>query len=96
LGLDPEKGGWDAIIDGEWVGESQGVSVSPNGALTVNGATRNVILFYWGFPGSFGENTNGFDQPFLNQHSVIIATTFVVVTIIVLAVVVRARRKELN
>ena len=96
LGLDTEGGDWGVNLNGVWIGKNQGWSLSPNGTLTVAGATGNVTLSYYGFPGFFGDDADGFDQPFLNQHSLVIITTFVVVTIVLLAVAVRARRKELK
>ncbi len=94
LGLDAERGDWSVIRNGDWLGENQGWSISPDRRLVVNEATGNVILMYYGFPGSFGESLDGFNQPFFNQHSIIICTTIVVVIIVLLAVTIGIRRKE--
>ena len=93
-GLGADSGDWSAIVNGEWIGENNLLSVSPNGTLTVTGATGTVILMYYGFPGSFGNSENGFNQPFLDQHFVIITTAIVVAIIFLLAVTIRPRKKE--
>ena len=87
LGLDPKAGQLDAILDGEWVGKNRGWTHSSDGTFTVTGATENVSLLYYGYPGSDEDNKNVF-----NNHSVVIASTFSFGIVIFLAVVI-ARRK---
>ncbi len=102
FGLDAERGNWSVIRNSdtgeyrEYLRQNRDWSLSPNGTVTVTEVTGNVTIAYYGFPGSFGEGGDGFNQPFLNQHSAIIATTIAVVVIVLLAVTVaiRTRKKE--
>src|SRR3990170_2512365 len=85
LGLDPKGGDWGVVFNGIYMGENDGWSLSPDGTLTVTGATGNVTLSYYGFPGSFGGGGEGFNEPILKQHSVVIITTVAVATAVLLA-----------
>src|SRR3990170_1034721 len=89
LGLDPKGGAWGVIFNGIYMGENDGWSLSPDGTLTVTGATGNVTLSYYGFPGSFGGGGEGFSEPILKQHSVVIITTVAVATAVLLALVIK-------
>lgn len=90
LGLDPKKGQLDARLDGEWVGKNNGWTHSSDGTFTITGATEIVTLLYYGYPPSIGDTTD-----FFSNHSVILASTFSVSFIIILAVYVN-KRKELK
>ena len=94
LGLDPKGGDWNVIFNGIYKGENDGWSLSPDGTLTVTGATANVTISYYGFPGSFGGNGDGFNEPILKQHSVVIITTVAVATAVLLAAVIKAWKRE--
>jgi hypothetical protein len=90
LGLDPKKGQLDARINNEWVGKNNGWTHSSDGTFTITGATKNATLLYYGYPPSIGDTTN-----FFSNHSVILASTFSVSFIIILAVYVN-KKKELK
>jgi len=94
LGLDQKGGAWGVIFNGIYMGENDGWSLSPDGTLTVTGATANVTLSYYGFPGSFGGGGDGFNEPILKQHSVVIITTVAVATAVLLALVIKTRKRE--
>src|SRR3990170_542687 len=96
LGLDQKGGAWGVIFNGIYMGENDGWSLSPDGTLTVTGATANVTLSYYGFPGSFGGGGDGFNEPILKQHSVVIITTVAVATAVLLALVIKTRKRESN
>ncbi len=96
LGLDAERGDWSVILNDEWLGKDHGWSLSSDGTLTVTEATGTVILAYFGFPSSFGESGDGFSQPFLDQHFVIVTTMIVTVIIALLAVAIRTKNKGLK
>jgi hypothetical protein len=94
LGIDPKGGDWGVTFNGIYMGKNDGWSLSPDGTLTVTGATANVTLTYYGFPNSFREDEDGFNQPILKQHSIVIVITIVVAITIILAVAVRTRKTE--
>jgi len=96
LGLDPKGGDWNVVHNGVYIGKNNGWSLSPDGTLELNGLTGNVSLSYYGFPSSYVAEADYFDETFLNRHSVVIITTFAVVIIVLLAVAVRPRRKQLK
>ena len=93
-GIDPKGGDWGVIFNGIYVGKNDGWYLSPDGTLTVTGATANVTLIYYGFPDSFREGEDGFNQPILKQHSIVIVTTIAATIIIILAVATRTRKTE--
>ena len=49
LGLDPKGGDWNVIHNGVYIGKNNGWSLSPEGALELNGLTGNVSLYYYGY-----------------------------------------------
>ncbi len=91
LGLNPDKGQLDAILNGEFVGRTHGWTRSPDGTITITGATANVTLWYYGYPDSYKDSSNFFDE-----HSVVISSTFSVVIVVFLAAVITKRKKELK
>lgn len=91
FGLDPSMGNLDVRLNGEWVGRNHGWTVSPDGTLNITGATANVTLLYYGYPDSFGNSPNFFDE-----HSVVIISTFSVVIVVFLAIFITRRRNELK
>jgi hypothetical protein len=93
LGLDPKRGDWNVIVNGVYIGKNHGWTLFPDGTLTVAEATGNVTLSYYGFPGSFGDSTNGFSEQFLNKHSAIIFTAIVFVAIVLFALAFKAKKK---
>jgi hypothetical protein len=94
IGLDPKKGEWSLVFNGEFVSEGDGWSASPEGTITVTGATSNVTIYYFGFPDSITGNEN---QPFYQQHSVAITVAVVLAITVTVALAIRKRsRKHLS
>jgi hypothetical protein len=94
LGIDPKGGDWGVNFNGIYMGKNDGWHLSPDGTLTVTGATANVTLIYYGFPDSFREGEANFNQSILKQHSIVIVTTIAAAIIIILAVATRTRKTE--
>ena len=90
LYLDPKKGQLDARLNNEWVGKNNGWTHSSDGTFKITGATENATLLYYGYPLSIGNTAD-----FFSNHSVILASTFSISFIIILAVYVN-KRKELK
>ena len=93
LGLDPKGGDWNVVFNGVYMGKNDGWSLSPDGTLTVTEAPGNVTLSFYGFPGSFGGGGEGFNESFLTQHHVVIITTVAVATTVLLATVIKTRKR---
>lgn len=89
LGLDPKAGALDARLNGEWVGKNHGWTHSSDGTFTITGASENVTLLYYGYPDSIGDAENVFDN-----HSIVIASTFSVGIVILLAIFITHRRSQ--
>ena len=96
MDIDPKGGGWEVISNGSYMGKNDGWHLSSDGTLTVTGATANVTLIYYGFPESFRESGDSFNQPILKQHSIVIITTIAVAITIILVVATRTRKNELK
>jgi hypothetical protein len=96
MDIDPKGGGWEVISNGSYMGKNDGWHLSSDGTLTVTGATANVTLIYYGFPESFRESGDGFNQPILKQHSIVIITTIAVAITIIPVVATRTRKTELK
>jgi hypothetical protein len=92
LDLDPKGGDWQVILNGIYKGKNDGWSLSNDGSVSITRATSNVTLVYYGFPDSFRDSTNGFNQ-IINLHSVLIATTFFVSITVLLATFIKKRKK---
>ncbi len=84
--LRPQFGYWTVSINQEFIAENHGWSSSSNGTVTVTGAASgsNVTIYY-----TFGANVNVSNQPFLQQHSLIIETGIAVAAVVVFALAVR-------
>jgi hypothetical protein len=86
-------GGWSVSFNGNFVGENDGWSLSPDQTLTMTGATANVTIVYFNFSNSFGGNGNNSNQPFYQQHSVAIATGVSVAIVAVLTFAIKRKNK---
>ena len=95
LGLDPKGGDWQIILNDIYKGKNDGWNLSTDGSVSITGATANVTLSYYGFPGSFLDSTNEFNQIF-DLHSMLIITIFFVSTIVLLATFIRKRKKRVK
>jgi len=93
IGLDPKRGEWSVVFDEVYMGEGDGWSMSPDGTLTITGATSNVTVWYYGFPGSIiGDGSS--NQPFYEQHSVAGATAVAVAITLAFAIAIRIRNQK--
>ena len=93
INLDPERGEWSVVFDEVYMGEGDGWSSSPDGTLTITGATSNVTIWYYGFPSSIIDDGSS-NQPFYEQHSVICATAVAIAVTLTFAIVVRIRNQK--
>jgi hypothetical protein len=81
------RGGyWTVSINQKSIAANHGWSSSSDGTVTVTGAASgsNVTITY-----NYGNSVNVSNQPFLQQHSVIIATGIAAAVIVVLALTIR-------
>jgi hypothetical protein len=93
------KGGeWSVSLNGDFVGKNEGWTISPNDTLVITGArdASNVTIAYFNFSGSFGGNRDTSNQPFYQQHSVIISTAVAVAVVFVLTVAIWKKKKTLS
>ena len=94
VGIDPKGGDWDVISNGVYMGKNDEWYLSPDGTLTVTGATANVTLIYYGFPYSLQEGGDSLNQSILKQHSIVIITTIAVAITTILVAATRTRKTE--
>ena len=90
IGFDPNNGQLDVIIDGEFIGRNQGWTRSIDGTLTITNAADSVTIWYIEYP-ELDEN-----KTLLDQHSVLIGSTFFISSIILLSVFITKRKSEVN
>jgi hypothetical protein len=94
IGAGKEQGGinieWSVIENDTFIAQGNKWNITPEGTLTMTGFAGNVTVFYF----SLGENASGENLSFIQQHSIVILTAFVVVVTIVVAIVVRAKSKK--
>ena len=82
---------WSVLFNQDFKAEGDGWRLSPDGTLTVTGATANVTLLSFNFSGPLQSDAN---LPFYLQHSVAIATAVAVAVTFALALVIRAKNKS--
>ena len=90
LGFDANNGQLDVIIDGEFVGRNQGWTRSNDGTLTITNAADRVTIWYIGYPEPDENKT------LLDQHSVLIGSTFFISSIILISIFITKRKSEVN
>ena len=88
LGFDPTMGHWEVVVNGEYIAENRGWSLSSEGLLTVIGESANVSLSYFGLPDS------NLDQSFFDQHSTVIITSFVIIFVFIVSIAIRQNKKQ--
>jgi hypothetical protein len=95
FGLNLTGGEWSVTFNGDFFGENEGWTLSPDQTVTVTGApsNSNVSIVCFRLPSSFG-NADSSDQPFYQQHSVAIATAVLVAAVVILGVAVYHPRKK--
>jgi hypothetical protein len=98
LDLAQTDGEWSVTINGAFIGENDGWTITPDKTLTITGApsNSNVTMSYFSFPDSFGGNGNNSNLTFYQQHSVIIITAIAVAVALALvtAITFVAKRKK--
>ena len=87
LGFDLQQGQIEAILDGEWIGLNHGWTRSSDGTVTVTAPVRNVTISYYGHPQSYLE-----EPDLLEDHYVVIASSFSLGIIVVLATIIRLKK----
>jgi hypothetical protein len=99
IGIDVEQGEWgvhpewSVIVNGVWMGEGDGWSITLDGTLTITGLIGNVTIVHYGFLEAIGSE-NGAIQSFVQKHSVAIITTVIVAITVIIAIVIRVRNKK--
>ena len=87
-GLHPE---WSVIVNGVWLGEGDGWRITPDGTVTIKGATGNVSIVNYNFSGLVGSDEG---LPFYEQHSVSITTAVFAGFIAILGIIIRFKTKK--
>ncbi len=90
LGFDPDNSQLDVILDGNFAARNQGWIKADDGTLTIIGSYSNVTLWYIEHP----EPSE--DDSFLSEHYVVIGSTGFLAVIVVLAVAVNYRKREVS
>lgn len=90
LGLDPDNSQLDVILDGNFAARNQGWTKSDDGTLTIAGSYSNVTLWYIGHPEPSEEDS------FLSEHYLMIVSIAFFAVIVVLAVVIKQRKREVS
>jgi hypothetical protein len=90
LGFDPDNGQLDVLLDGNFAARNQGWTKDDEGTITVTGSYSNVTLWYIRHP----EHSE--DDSFLSDHYVVIGSTGFLAVIVVLAVIIRQRNREVS
>jgi hypothetical protein len=93
LELNRVGGEWSVTVDGVFITESEGWSLSPDKTITITGAasSSNVSIYYFIFDDALGVNGGDANQSFLQQHLVLIMTAIVVAVTVVIVVVIKRR-----
>lgn len=89
LGLDPQKGHLDAILDGEFLGLNHGWTRSSDGTIMVTAPASNVTLWYYGHPESYLQESDLF-----GDHYVVIGSTFLTITTVGFAAVITRKKPK--
>jgi len=87
LGFDPNKGQLDVILDDQFAARNQGWTKTDDGTLIIMGTYSRVTLWYIEYP----EQPE--DASFLDEHYLVIGSTGFLAVIVLLAVVVKYRKK---
>jgi hypothetical protein len=95
FGIDLRMGQWSVILNGIFLGQNQGWSISPDGKLTVTDLVGNVTLSFYGYPSSYLDNIEGLTSTF-DQHSVVITTTFASIVIATVAAAMTLRNNRFH
>jgi len=89
IGLDPNMGRFDAVIDGEFVGRNHGWTLSSDGTFYITKPGESVSLLFYGYPESYVDNSN-----FLEKHYLVIITTTLMLFTIFFGTVIALRKRR--
>jgi hypothetical protein len=89
IGLDPNMGRFDAVIDGEFVGRNHGWTISSDGTFYITKPAKSISLLFYGYPESYIDNSN-----FLEEHYVVIITTTLMLFPIFFGTVIALRKRR--
>ena len=89
IGVDPIWDQVDVILNEEYTARNHGWTLTPDGTLTVTGATANVTLWFYWYPNAYSENVD-----LVDSHYVLISSTGSAVAVVVLAAVITRKRKQ--
>ena len=78
-------GSWSVIFDDVFVAENSGWHILPDNTLSITGIASTVTLLYIVTEGTADSS----DKSFFEQHSVSILMTIIVITVLVIAIVLR-------
>jgi hypothetical protein len=90
FGIDLKSGEWSVVLNGRqtFISEKENWHITPDGTITVTGATVNATISYYILPPGFG-SVDTSNQTFYEQHSVAIVTGASVAFALVLVVLIR-------
>jgi hypothetical protein len=93
IGLLPKDGDWSVTFNGVYIAKNDGWEISSDGKVTVTGATSltNITITCYSSPPSLRDSLK---QPFIQQHSVAIATAIALTTTIILVIFIRISVKK--
>ncbi len=93
LGLLPSDGDWSVTFNGVYIARNEGWTISSDGKVTITGADSltNITLTCYSSPLSLRDSSK---QPFIQQHSVAIATGIATAITVILVIAIRVKRKE--
>jgi hypothetical protein len=95
LELNRAGGEWSITVDGIFISESEGCSITPDKTITITGASSgsNDSIYYFVFDDALGVSGGDANQSFFQQHLVLIMTALVLAAAIVIVVIVRRRNQ---
>ncbi len=86
-------GKWSVVVNGAFLSENNGWTVTGDDKLTITGAAGSISITYYYYPPSY---ENSLTQPIYQSHSVIIVTTVAVVVMVILAILINFKREKTN
>jgi hypothetical protein len=87
-GLHPE---WSVIVNGVWLGEGDGWTITPDGTITIKGVAGSISISRYSFLGPIETDK---DLSFYEQHSVSITIIAFAGSIVILGTIVRLKTKK--
>jgi hypothetical protein len=94
IGAGKEQGGinieWSVIVNDAFIAQGDRWNITPEGTLTITGLSGNVTILYF----SLGEEESNENLPFIQQHSIAILTSCIVIATITTAVIIHRLQKS--